>query len=129
MRKLLFAALACGWLAALVWVFATASPYIQGLLAGFVFCAAAFVVPMVSLLRTLPDRGAALDELDDDDDDDDGGALLVPDGWEYETSITREVDDSGLVYEERFTLLVPRPGRVVRVERPQTKQLTVGRDS
>jgi hypothetical protein len=41
------------------------------------------------------------------DDEDSDGADLLPD-WEYETTVTRELDDSGLEYTERFTLLVPK---------------------
>lgn len=79
MRKALLSFVVGGWLAALVWTFATASPYQQGLLIGVVFCAASFVVPMVLMLRTLPDRGAAQDELDaiDEQDELDAGAQLA----------------------------------------------------
>ena len=47
--------------------------------------------------------------------------------WEYQTERTREVDESGLVCEESFTLLVPkRQRRGVTVERANHKQLTGG---
>jgi hypothetical protein len=42
--------------------------------------------------------------------------------WEYQTTVTKTVDDSGLVLEERFTLLVPKGRGTVTVMPP--KQLT-----
>jgi hypothetical protein len=44
--------------------------------------------------------------------------------WEYETTYTKTRDESGLVYEESFTLFVPKRG--VTVERVNHKQLTGG---
>lgn len=42
--------------------------------------------------------------------------------WEYQTTVTRTVDDSGLECVERFTLLVPKGRGTVTVMPP--KQLT-----
>lgn len=47
--------------------------------------------------------------------------------WEYQTERTRTVDDSGLVMDETFTLLVPKrggPNQVASIRRSNHKQLT-----
>lgn len=49
----------------------------------------------------------------------------APPGWEYRTEYRREYLDSGLLYEESFTILVPKQPSV-RVEHPQRKRLTGG---
>lgn len=49
----------------------------------------------------------------------------APPGWEYRTEYRREYDGR-LLYEERFTVLVPKRRAVVKVEQPQRKRLTGG---
>ena len=47
--------------------------------------------------------------------------------WEYQTERTRTIDDSGLVMDETFTLLVPKrggPNQVASIRRSNHKQLT-----
>ena len=113
MRFTLFGPVLLACLAALAGLWGSLDAYAQGLAVGAIYGGLAALGPALALGRGT-ERGAALDELD------------APDGWECKSGIVKREYDSGLVCEERFTMLVPKMPRVVSVERPQQKQLTGG---
>jgi hypothetical protein len=89
------------------------------------------VLPMAGLLAAAERRGRhpmTLDAWPDDAPDaltcgGDDWMDEPPLGWEYQTEHRREYD-GGLLYEERFTVLVPKQRSVVIVQKP--KQLPGG---
>jgi hypothetical protein len=81
------------------------SPDALGMAVGLVFGLLAPLPAVLLVLAAQRRRGAYTAMLLEDEYSD--GADLLPD-WEYETTVTRELDDSGLEYTERFTLLVPK---------------------
>ena len=113
-RFLLFlpALLAC--LAALAGLWGALDAYAQGLAIGAITGGLAALGPALALGRGA-ERGAA-----------GGGVGAPPVGWGCEGGVGKREYDSGLVCEERFTMLVPKMPRVVSVERPRQKQLTGG---
>ncbi len=113
-RFALFGPVLLACLAALAGLWGSLDAYAQGLAIGAITGGLAALGPALAMGRGT-ERGAAGDELD-----------APPDGWECKSGIVKHEYDSGLVCEERFTMLVPKMPRVVRVERPQPKQLTGG---
>ena len=119
MRFTLFGPVLLACLAALAGLWGSLDAYAQGLAVGAIYGGLALLGPMLLIGRSVQ-QGAAGDELDELDE------LDAPDGWECKSGIVKREYDSGLVCEERFTMLVPKMPRVVSVERPQPKQLTGG---
>ena len=117
MRFTLFGPVLLACLAALAGLWGSLDAYAQGLAVAAIYGGLALLGPMLLIGRSVQ-QDAAGDELDELD--------APPDGWECKSGIVKHEYDSGLVCEERFTMLVPKMPRVVSVERPQPKQLTGG---
>lgn len=105
------------------------SPDALAMAVGVVFGLLAFV-PALLIVRAGADphsRAHACDPWADDRYLDSTQPAGFLDDWEYQTERTRTVDESGLVCEESFTLLVPKRRGVVTVERANHRQLTGGK--
>ena len=127
LRKIALLMAGAGGFVLLMTVITSLSPDGLAMAVGLVFGLLA-LTPALLIVRAAADPSSRAHAREHDYLYVDSPAAYLED-WEYQTERTREIDESGMVYEESFTLLVPKGQRrgVVTVERANHKQLTGGR--